>query len=314
MYENNLRKYLRLNNNFKQSLTYKWGDAGFYSEFNNMILCMLWCLQNRVKFSVYSKDYFSFNGIGYKYVFKESIPESKNNIINRYINSRALRAGNFGTRSDVHYRLAALYKAFSGNYLLSDVFQTARTMWFRKTEFDIPELNIKGDILSACQTLIQMVYQFNDYFENKIQTMISTLDIPENYIGIHIRGGDKIIERALLGVDEYIEKAKQITTIRNAFIMTDNYLLYEEIKNKYSDWSFFTLTFPYERGYDNNKSIKMPSEQKELELVKVFSSLRILSKSDAFIGTVSSNPGMFLGMIMPQDKVYYIDSPEWIIL
>ena len=51
------KKYFEINNSFSQKLVYHLGsEAGFFSEYNNMILAMLYCLKHKIKFVLYSKD------------------------------------------------------------------------------------------------------------------------------------------------------------------------------------------------------------------------------------------------------------------
>ena len=50
-------RYQALNRTFRKELIFHLGsDAGFYSEFNNMILAIIYCLQYHIKFSMYSLD------------------------------------------------------------------------------------------------------------------------------------------------------------------------------------------------------------------------------------------------------------------
>lgn len=52
-----LSQYTKLNNSFKKKLVFRLGmEAGFFSEYNNMILAMLYCLEHKIKFTLYSKD------------------------------------------------------------------------------------------------------------------------------------------------------------------------------------------------------------------------------------------------------------------
>lgn len=46
-------RYQALNRTFRKELIFHLGsDAGFYSEFNNMILAIIYCLQYHIKFSM----------------------------------------------------------------------------------------------------------------------------------------------------------------------------------------------------------------------------------------------------------------------
>ena len=41
--------------------------------------------------------------------------------------------------------------------------------------------------------------------------------------------------------------------------------------------------------------------------------MEILRASELFIGTFSSNMGMFLGMCMEKERVYGVDFDEWLL-
>ena len=53
-----LEKYQEINDSFKgKSLVFHIGsDAGFYSELNNMILAIIYCLRWNIRFTLYSAD------------------------------------------------------------------------------------------------------------------------------------------------------------------------------------------------------------------------------------------------------------------
>jgi hypothetical protein len=46
-----------LNNSYKSKLVFGIGiHAGFYSEINNMVIAMVYCLHNGIKFSLHSSN------------------------------------------------------------------------------------------------------------------------------------------------------------------------------------------------------------------------------------------------------------------
>jgi hypothetical protein len=126
--------------------------------------------------------------------------------------------------------------------------------------------------------------------------------------------GDKITETNLLDVSEYIRKIPRDYPVKNAFVLTDNYLVIEEFQNRLKDWTVYTLCGKEERGYFHEEFQK----KREPEFIRkshetLFASMDILSKSDLFVGTFSSNPGMFLGMRMEKYKVCGVDRKQWVI-
>src|ERR1035437_1139999 len=52
-----LEQYNKINNSYKKKLVFHLGaEGGFYSEFNNMVAAILFCLKYEYKFILYSKD------------------------------------------------------------------------------------------------------------------------------------------------------------------------------------------------------------------------------------------------------------------
>ena len=70
---------------------------------------------------------------------------------------------------------------------------------------------------------------------------------------------------------------------------------------------------PEERGYFHQKFKKQSKEIIRAQHLRLFASMDILASSELFVGTFSSNPGMYLGMRMERDKTYSVDVPEWVI-
>lgn len=46
---NDVNNYIRLNNSFDKSVIFRLGiSGGFFSEYNNMLVCMLYCMQHKL--------------------------------------------------------------------------------------------------------------------------------------------------------------------------------------------------------------------------------------------------------------------------
>ena len=50
-------RYDALNNSFEKTLIFRFGDqAGFFSELNNLILAVLYCLDSRIRCALYTSQ------------------------------------------------------------------------------------------------------------------------------------------------------------------------------------------------------------------------------------------------------------------
>jgi hypothetical protein len=201
-----LKQYKELNNSFKRRLIFHLGyDGGFFSEYNNMILAMLYCLENKIKFILYSKD------------------------------------ANFGYKNG----------------------------W---TDYFLPFCEEERD---------------------------------------RFRSGDKNIETQLFDVSKYIEKTQLYSGIKDVFILTDNYLIIEDFQSQTENRNIYTLCRKEARGYFNDDFQKQNEEFKRPAHEKLFASVDILSRAYCAVGTFSSNPGMYLGMRMPNGKMLGVDMEKW---
>ena len=303
----NIEKYRQLNESFPRKMIHHFGTGyGFFSELNSLLLSSLFCLQNKLRLELYSKDaYFTF-GNGWNEFFESFCPEYKNG----FIGSRISRDYINNHRNN---HICYLYKILTRNVILNDIYWYCRTSWFENVNFDIPELGIKGNILQAMKIIIPIVYRFNDRYTTIIEDFIKEIDLPDNYISLHIRAGDKVRERNLIKPQDYLNKARNYSTCHNIFVATDDYRIFEELKNDNPDYKFYTSTSPKEKGYDQKTIIGSSEEDIRNNLIEMFASIHIFLKSELFVGTYSSNPGMFVGMLI-DNKMVGMDFDKWIII
>jgi hypothetical protein len=269
---------------------------------------MIYCLRNKIKFVLFSKDANFGYDKGWTDYFLPFVEEEEDTFHARY-NFRY--RGIFKTlRPQV-----LLYHLVHRNTLLTfEILNKVRDRKWENEHFHIPELGIDGSLQDACRLLVDMTWRYNSFTQTSVRDLISSLHLPENYIGFHVRTGDKITETNLLDVSEYVKKIPPDYPAKNAFVSTDNYLMVEEFRNRLKDWNIYTLCGKEERGYfhDEFQKKKNPGFIRQSH-ENLFASMDIISESDAFIGTFSSNLGMFLGMRMEKHQVFGVDSKQWII-
>lgn len=319
-----LSTYKTLNNSFKKNLVFHMGyEAGFFSEYNNMILAMLFCLKNHIKFSMYSsdanfgfkkgwEDYFeSFSDVSDQFIFP--IFHETNSSFQKKYNKRnhsELRL-HYGWKDKVKIKL---YKSFNQvDYLTQDIWLDFRDDKILDNYYNIPELGIDGDIRQACSVLVDLTWNFNKETQNEINKQINSLGLPPEYLGLHIRQGDKHTEDDLMGPIAYIKKAESLSNIREAFVSTDDYRVISYLKDKCPQWNIFTLCSENEQGYVHSDFMNRDVNYKKDHYLNFFSSVDILTRSQLFIGTFSSNLGMFMGMKFSDEKCYGIDRENWLI-
>lgn len=304
--------YRKKNESFRKQVVFRIGiNAGFFSEYNNMILSMLYCLNHQIRFKLCSKNA-NFDPVNGWEGFFEPFCEEADCMHTHYKTAN----WRYATKQLLKGNLRALknfipyFTFWKKNLYTQDIFGKARDIPLRK-QFNIPELRINGDIRQACSRLIGLTWKYNTWTQLQVDAYRSSLHLPSEYIGMHIRGGDKFEEADILQAEQYMQKAISLSDLKHAFILTDDYTIIERLYANYPDWKFYTLCSPEERGYYYDQFMNEGEKEKRDRTIKLFSSIDILAEATFFIGTYSSNPGMYLGMRMPAEKVFGIDFPHW---
>lgn len=303
-------RYTEINNSYKKRLVYHLGsEAGFFSEYNNMILAMLYCLKQKIRFELYSKD--ANFGIlnGWTDFFEPFCSENYQKWHEKYnFRQRLFEISLLKKIKTQFYKII-----FNTQYLTYELWNKFHIKEFESEYFEIPELGINGDLLSASKKIIKLTWNYNKKTKLQINSLVSTIGLPKIYNGIHIRGGDKFLEFEKLEVDSYMKKISKISNIKNIFVLTDDYRIVSELRENYSEYHFYTLCKEDEIGYFHSDFDKVSLEQKRNDMVKLFASMDILANSQLFVGTFSSNPGMYLGMRMDINKVKGVDLEKWCV-
>ena len=304
---NQVEIYKQLNESYSRKLIHHFGTGyGFYSELNSLLFSVLFCLQNKLRLELYSKDAPFCFGNGWNEYFEPFCPEFKNDFIGKRISRDYI---NNKRRNHLCY----LYKVLTHNDILNDIFWLCRSSWFEHTLFDIPELGIHGNIRQAMRTIIPIVYRFNSYYSDIIRATVNQLHLPDHFISLHVRAGDKITERELITPQHYLEKAKKISDCHHIFVASDDYRIFEQLRNDNPGYSFYTTTSPEDQGNNTEQLFSSSNENIKRNLIEMFASIEVFLQADLFVGTYSSNPGLFVGMLI-DDKMVGMDFDNWLIL
>ena len=138
-----IKRYQQLNESYHRKLIHHFGTGnGFYSELNSLLFSTLFCLQNKLRLELYSKDATFTFGNGWTEYFEPFCPEFKNDYIGKRISRDYIN-----NHRDKH--ICYLYKIFTKNDILNDIYWYCRSGWFEHSHFCIPELGIDGDIRQA---------------------------------------------------------------------------------------------------------------------------------------------------------------------
>lgn len=310
--ELNVKEYNQINNSFNKKLVFRIGDsAGFFSEYNNMILAIHYCLINKIRFILNSKNANFSHKNGWEDFFIPFTKEYNFSLLQVY-NSRTKPS--YRNKTDRY--IYNLYRKIRGiNYFTYNLFERIRQEQSINKIYHVDELNLHGTLLENCSAIHKMIWNYQSSVKNEIENIKSQVYIKKPYVGFHIRSGDKFTEYERLETTEYMEKYQQFSKYnnKNAFVLTDDFRVFLSLVEKYPDWNFSTLCKKNETGYIHVEFLKKSKEEQKEDLFKLLASMEILEESELFIGTYSSNPGMNMGFRMNPSKVVGVDYDKWLI-
>ena len=315
--------YRRVNEAFRRRMVYHVGvDCGFFVEMNYMINAMLYCLARRIRFQLYSDDANYGTGVGwteYFLPFCEEVHEPFHRLYNfhrppswRRILKLFRRQKTVGP---IAWKFKAIWKTAMGHLRACLAYKEYVLLGQDVTDrpddhYCIPELGIDADYTEAYGLLARMVFRFNPSIQRQAALVKSRLSIPAFYDGIHIRGGDKIIETTLID-------GKRIMQVLNpkadtcVFVLTDDYRQYQDLQTNYPDIHFMTLCQPDERGYLHKAFTQKSPQSRQEAIIRLIISVDFLLNSRSFVGSITTGPSVFIMKQRTADShVKAVDCPQ----
>lgn len=306
-----LEKYNKINNSYNKKLVFHLGAAaGFYSEFNNMIYAMLYCLKNEYQFILYSNDANFKIERGWTDFFLPFCKQSTNDI-HHIVNKRVLPP-KLCRREKLRLKNYKFWnpKTVFTHQLWSKFF----TPEFENEHFKIPQLGIDGNLKEAAHTIVNMIYRPNQFLQKNIDDAIKKISLPKDYVALNIRRGDKNTEFEYITTETFVNALQQKNYSKNVFVFTDDFTVIEELKanSQFSNqYSLYYLIDESERGYVHADFLTISVEEKMERLLKMFSSMDIMSKAKLSFGSYTNNPGFFLGMKMKDGDFISLQKKIW---
>lgn len=170
----------------------------------------------------------------------------------------------------------------------------------------------EGELLNAVSNSFKKFYNYNALTQNSISEKKQYINIPDNYISVHIRRGDKIVtgEMEDLDLNIYADAIRKNSYIsNNIYIATDDVTVISYISKKLDDTDI-KIYYNKEnklKGFDE-KTYNLKSDfVRRDEVLNMLFDMDMMINSSFFIGTFSSNVGCVVAMYLGLDKCYSID-------
>ena len=199
-----------------------------------------------------------------------------------------------------------IFKFFSPTALLS------KESFQRMHSGDFLSQYSEGELLNAVSNSFKKFYNYNALTQNSISEKKQYINIPDNYISVHIRRGDKIVtgEMEDINLNIYLDAIRKYSFIsNNIYIATDDVTVISYISKKLSD---IDIKIYYNKenklkGFDEKTyNLKSDSVRRD-EVLNMLFDMDMMINSSFFIGTFSSNVGCVVAMYLGLDKCHSID-------
>lgn len=297
--------YNKINNSFEKKLIYHVGSyAGFHSEVDAMMQCMLYCFKHKIKFILYADDA-NFSGNHGWEEFFEPFCEINHNPLNKKYNTRFIEKNpllKFIQRKGSD----KLKKMENVDYLTQDIFKTAIDKKVSTVEqIDWPELNINGTTFTEFGKIADFALKYNEKTKNEVKSIINSLNLPEHFYSVQLRGGDKLNEKGVVNnIETVVERIKSYNNnIDNLFVFSDDYKYVEEIRKLLPNTTIYTLCDENDKGYDNNKFNHTDWSCKRNKMIKLFAMIDICFMSDVHFGNNTSCVNNYISSIRNNNEV-----------
>ena len=297
-----------------KKIIYSLTHRGLYSELVNLALAKVYADKYNYRLLVNSRNWNSKidNGLSDWFIpyFKEthSILTYQEKIYNNekpwigkiYYNPSAF----WGYWRERLYN--KIFKFFNPTALLS------KESFQRMHSGDFLSQYSEGELLNAVSNSFKKFYKYNALTQNSISEKKQYINIPDNYISIHIRRGDKIVtgEMEDISLNIYVDAIRKYSYIsNNIYIATDDVTVISYISKKLSD---IDIKIYYNKenklkGFDE-KTYNLKSDfVRRDEVLNMLFDMDMMINSSFFIGTFSSNVGCVVAMYLGLDKCHSID-------
>lgn len=273
----------------KSRMIYHLGvDAGFFSEYRSMIDAVIFARRKNARFFLYSKDAnFAFER-GWSDYFEPFSEENDWDALAR-LNRRnppSLRRILREDKSLVKWWLKARI-----NFILAHILAFFR-YGGRVYLNDSVKVDRDENYLKEFREIANETFRLNPETEKFVEELIRGLNLPEVYSGCQIRAGDKTMESSLLASSSYLDYINAHGLPKDVFVLTDDYRCFEELEGK--GLALYTLCGKDERGYVNKDFINSSKEAKKAVISKLLANIVILQRAESFVGTITTNPCLFL--------------------
>ena len=304
----------------KNKIIYSLSSRGLYSELFNLCLAIIYAQRKHLSLQLNTWLWNARINKGWQDYFAPTLP-CKNNPFSAqdkvYTNEKPWIGKIYYKPKEFltfYFRLILnnLYHVLNPCHLLTkDIFEDMRSKGFI---YDTLGNNAFNSMASA----FKQIYILNDSTKSRLEQRIDELKLPDDYIGIHIRRGDKITSQEMqeIRIGKYVNsilKHKAISS--NVYIATDDVSIIDELSQQLISHGISVLynDLNQSQGFNEATFNHFSRQARYEETLNVLLDMEVLIHSKFFIGTFTSNLSRVVPFFLGLDKCTSLDN-DWNII
>ena len=139
-------------------------------------------------------------------------------------------------------------------------------------------------------SIFQKIFVLKDDIQNAIEATIAALNLPKDYIAVHIRRGDRSKHRrcpCCTPAQTYFNEIQKMKLGTNhVFIMSDDQQSIADLAQRIQNVD--TLTKEHQKGFNHKEFFATDHTEKFAGFLQLFTEIEIASRAKYFIGTYCS--------------------------
>lgn len=293
---------------------------GFFSELNNLALAKVYADMYEMELVVNTKNWNARIKNGWNDYFQDTII-CRNDFLTAqlkiyskekpWIGKIYYNPKEFFTFYFYHYANSIYTLFHPQTELTKEIFSKLHSVQFVKEEL--------GDSCFDKYSLaFKQIYRYNDKTMWYIYSMKEKIGLPDKYIGVHVRRGDKITagEMEQIKIDTYIsEIKKRKDKSYNVYVATDDISIipYLEKSLKHEGFHLYYNHMSTLEGFNEYFFNRKTKDKRYIDTLNMLLDMDILIHADFFIGTYSSNVSRVVPLYLGLDKCVSLDN-QWDLL
>lgn len=296
----------------KTKIIYSLTGRGLFSELSNLALAIVYATYNNEKLIVNTRNWNARVNKGWEDYFEPTISCCNHLMSSQYkiYTKERIWWGN------IYYNPYAFFRYYTF-YLMNRMFlcfhpktELSDSVFAKMRSKEIREG--RGGVINDYSRILKKILHFNidtiNYIRNKKQQM----GLPEIYIGIHIRRGDKITsgEMAEIGLIKYIDAIRKKENLsRNIYIATDDISVMDSLNEILVPEGFYLFfnNSVVQTGFDEFAFNNKDKRGRYVDTLNMLLDMDILIHSTFFIGTYSSNVSRVVPLYIGFDNCLSLD-------